>query len=111
MIPAWFSIYYQGLERVAQRFGWCLTIHGSMQRDLDLVLLPWTDDAEPETKVLEAVEKFIKGGPYYKKSTKNSIGLHATEKPHGRKAYIIYIGHSNYYLDISVFPRIIEDKK
>lgn len=105
MIAPWYMMTYAKLERIAVRHGWCLTLHGSMSRDLDLVLIPWTDDAEPEEVVLEAIQKFVYGSRYWRKNKKQSK-LHATKKPHGRKAYVITIGIEGQYLDISIMPRI-----
>lgn len=106
MIAPWYMMVYVKLERIATRHGWNLTLHGSMARDLDIVLIPWTEDAEPEEIVLNAFEKFVKGTSYYKQSKKHGGKLHATEKPHGRIAYSIYIGTGGQYLDISIMPRI-----
>ncbi len=111
MIAPWYLLIYVKMERVAARHGWCLTIHGSMVRDLDVVLIPWTDDAEPEEVVLDAIDKFIKGTDYYRESKKHRGKLHATEKPYGRKAYSVYVGISGYYLDISVMPRKIKEEQ
>lgn len=40
MLPPYFAILYTKLDRVVARFGWALTLHGSMSRDLDVVLIP-----------------------------------------------------------------------
>lgn len=117
MIPPYFAIIASQLDRVAQRFGWAVTLHGSMSRDLDVVLIPWTDDAEHEDKVVDAIRFFVEGTyitsarkrneKKMKSSTKDGIAhFSVTEKPHGRRAISLYIGHSQYYLDISIMPRI-----
>lgn len=118
MIAPWFAIYYAKMDRVVQRYGWALTLHGSLQRDLDLVLIPWLEDAEPVEVVLGAIEKFIKGSPYYreyrKQVEKNGgkiFGFRGEEKPHGRKAYSLYVGIYGQYLDISAMPRKKPKKK
>lgn len=87
-----------------------------MLRDLDLILIPWTDDAEHEDKVIDAIREFVEGKytiaakkrteKKYGSMTKDGIDHYAVEqKPHGRRAISIYIGVSGYYLDISIMPR------
>lgn len=116
MVAPYYAILYMKLDRVVQRFGWALALHGTMQRDLDLVLIPWTEDADHEDRVIDAIRLFVDG--YYlsnkrkrneKKmgsSTKDGLAhFMVTQKPHGRRAISIYIGVSAYYLDISILPR------
>lgn len=117
MIPPYYSIIYAELDRVVQRFGWALTLHGSMSRDMDVVLIPWTDDAEHEDKVVDAVRIFVEGKHItavrkrnerkMKTSSKDGMAhFSVTQKPHGRRAITLFIGVSSYYIDISIMPRL-----
>lgn len=116
MIAPFYAVIYAKLDRIVNRFGWGLSIHGTMVRDLDLVLIPWTEDAEQEDKVIDAIRLFIDGtyvtnarnknNAKMGASTKNGLAhFHVTDKPHGRRAINIYIGTTGYYLDISIMPR------
>lgn len=99
MIAPWYAIVYNQLERIAWRYGYCLALHGSMARDLDLICVPWTDDASEPKKLLNAFCKFV--------TTKTQVKVHVsgpTSKPHGRQAYVIPLGHEGHYLDISILP-------
>lgn len=100
MIAPWYVMAYTKLERIAWRHGYALALHGSMSRDLDLVAIPWTDDADDPGQLLESFRKFIVG----KTEVDLKIPL-PTAKPHGRKAYSIPIGHDGHYLDLSIMPR------
>lgn len=40
---------------VARPLGYAIAVHGSMRRDLDLVAVPWTDDAAPAENLVEAI--------------------------------------------------------
>ena len=103
MIAPWYVMAYTKLDRIAWRHGYALALHGSMSRDLDLIAIPWTDDADPPEKLLKAFINFVKG------KSKVSIKYYVsevTEKPHGRKAYSIPIGHDGHYLDVSIMPRL-----
>ena len=40
------------IRDIARKHGWAIGVHGSMVRDIDLIGIPWTDDAiEPESLV------------------------------------------------------------
>lgn len=100
MIAPFYAAIYAKLPRIAARFGYAIAIHGSLQRDMDFVLIPWTEDADEPEKVLRAIQKFI-GGP-----GKNHDPMQqTTQKPHGRTAYIFYFDNGAC-VDISVMPRI-----
>jgi len=122
MLPPYYSIIYAQLDRIVQRFGWALTLHGSMSRDMDIVLIPWTEDAEHEDKVIDAIKIFVEGKHITAMRKRNEKKINAsskdgmahfsiTEKPHGRKAITLFIGISSYYLDISIMPRIEQVKE
>jgi hypothetical protein len=86
-----------------------------MTRDLDLVLIPWTEDADDIDRLVDDIRLFVEGmyvtnlrkKADRKRGVEGFTGLAhyaVTEKPHGRRAIAIYIGASGYYLDISIMP-------
>ena len=86
-----FAILYPDLKRVANDHGYCLSLHGSMVTDFDLVLTAWCEDAKPTIDVLNAIKEVI----HYQ------AGLGMGEiKPHGRIAWVVPFASS--WLDISV---------
>jgi len=104
MIAPVYTVLYIGMKKIAEKHGYALTLHGSMNRDLDLLAVPWVEDAEdPEVLVEELREKYDMRAefdePKYDK---------AMDKPHGRKAYTIKL-NGPYYVDLSVMPKT--DKK
>lgn len=101
MIAPWYVMAYTKLERLAWRHGYALALHGSMARDLDLIAVPWTDDADSPEKLLESFRRFI-----VKNAQVNLKIGSATAKPHGRQGYVIPIGHDGHYLDLSIMPRV-----
>jgi hypothetical protein len=106
MIAPWYVMAYTKLDRIAWRYGYALALHGSMARDLDLVAVPWTDDADSPEKLIEAFVRFV--------VSKGAIEMRTplpTKKPHGRLAYSISIGHEGHYLDVSIMPRTKETKE
>lgn len=94
-IPAFYACYFSAMARVARECGYALTMHGSMERDLDAVAVPWTDEAIAADDLIKALAHecaMIEEGT-------------ATEKPHGRLAYVLRpaVG-SFFYVDLSVMP-------
>ena len=101
MIAPWYAMAYTKLDRIAWRYGYALSLHGSMSRDLDLVAIPWTDDADSPEKLVEAIRKFV--------IAKTDVNLKIAPPkvmPHGRISYIIPMGYGeNFYIDLSIMPR------
>jgi hypothetical protein len=99
-ITAWYAHVYPQLERIAWRYGYALALHGSMARDLDVIAVPWTEDAEDKEKLLRAFAKAVS------RTEHERIGVPTpTKKSPGRNAYSLYLGFSGAYLDVSVMPR------
>jgi hypothetical protein len=91
------------LRLAARGCGYALTVHGSLQRDIDLVAIPWTvGAAEPELLVqrLCGVIAGVMGRAYSAKDW--------TDKPHGRQAVIILAPGAAPEIDLSIMPRIVE---
>lgn len=40
-----------GLQKAARECGYALAVHGSMSRDLDLIAVPWVEDAKPAAEL------------------------------------------------------------
>jgi hypothetical protein len=95
-IPAFYACYFSAMARVARECGYALTMHGSMERDLDVVAVPWIDEAIATDELIKALARECQmveeGAPL--------------EKPHGRLAYVLRpsVG-SFFYVDLSVIPR------
>lgn len=117
-----FAVLYHGLAEVARSHGYALAIHGSVVTDLDLVAVPWTEDAisaETLKDVLMAhigacgygdmlrqsghSEEFVRQILSNQEEVKRHDG--AEEKPHGRIAWNLWMG-AGAKVDLSVMPRI-----
>lgn len=101
--PAYACIYH-GLATIARRHGYALSIHGTMAHDLDLVAIPWTDDAEDAATVMEAIKNHISACGMYVQNDGSEIKL-PTRKPHGRMAWRLVMEAAGS-VDLSVMPRI-----
>lgn len=105
---------YPMLQQIAKRYGYALTVHGSLHRDFDLVAIPWIEEASEPLKLIKAFKRAIRGVITHEQF--DHIGkqdCNPTKKPHGRVAYSIHVtNHGMYggYLDISVMPIIKDDE-
>lgn len=94
----------------AKSYGFAIGLHGTGQRDLDLIAVPWTDHASiPPSALAGAIMQAINfhfGGEQDKawcEELEPDVKKGAIEKPHGRLAYIIHLGPI-LNIDLSIFP-------
>ena len=98
------------LTEAAREVGYALAIHGSMARDLDVVAVPWTEDAAPaEQLILRLLAKtgthLCDGGRGTETGEIETVrGDVGAEMPHGRRAWTLFLGNG-LYIDLSVMPR------
>lgn len=117
--PSLYSYYFEALKQIAKEFGYNLVVHGSMNRDLDLIAIPWTDDPKSEFEMIKEFSDYMNGF----KSDYPVQFLYKT-LPGGRKSYVINLNRGGYrrnnsgeisepvdftkdpeyYIDISVTP-------
>lgn len=108
-LPLGYVSLLPALIRVAKAKGYALAVHGSMRRDLDLVAVPWTDEAAPAVEVAEAIIRasggFLSERPAKEVHPEGWPGTRdPAQKPHGRLAWSIHLG-GGPYIDLSVMPR------
>lgn len=104
-------IYAQLLPRVreaAKNLGYAIAIHGSMQRDLDLLAIPWIEDAAEAEALVAEVAKAVDGfviGNEDRNFDRGVVDCNPTKQPHGRKSWNICWG-GRPFIDLSVMPRV-----
>ena len=100
------------LAEAAREVGYALAVHGSMARDLDLVAIPWTDEAVSAEQLIMRI--CAAGGVSLMDTSQKGEdgefhtidGSKPTVKPHGRLAWSLHnTGGRHFYLDVSVLPR------
>ena len=110
--PMLYSVILEPLKKMALEFGYNLVIHGSMNRDMDLILIPWVDTCAEPISVINAMAELLGGEIVDKKGNFMFQGA-------GRLSFIINLNRSGvfkswedaeYYLDISVTPRVIKQE-
>jgi len=99
-----YALIYPLLCEVAKPLGYALALHGSMNRDLDIVAIPLVDDAvEPEILV-EALKERIDVFTGWD----DKPGKH---KPHGRRGWLIWFKGVDHpigggaCIDLSIMPK------
>lgn len=108
-----YTLLIPTLMKAGREVGYAIAVHGSLARDLDLVAIPWTEEAvSAERLVLHlaaAVDgRFRNGGRNKADGTWEMVhGSVPAVKPHGRLAWSMHIGHDGLYLDVSVMPRAL----
>lgn len=105
-------IYAQILPRIreaAKQLGYAIAIHGTLTRDLDLVAVPWIEEADEPTilvnMIADAVGGYIIGD---RVDERGHISNHPTHQPHGRMSWNICWG-GKVFIDLSVMPRVIKN--
>jgi len=114
--PGLYCIFYEHLKQIAFHYGFNLIVHGSMDRDLDLIAIPWDDICchSKEQIMIKEFHEYLTG-----QVVRNDKGeIPFSELPGGRHNYTISLNRGNkhgewvrfedkeYYLDISVTPII-----
>jgi len=94
--PLFYAKIYESLVHVARAHGYVLTLHGSMNRDLDLLAVPWIKKASPTAKFVKAIIEA--SGGYLPKNDFHE------RKPHGRMSWAIWLDEKRY-IDLSVMPK------
>jgi hypothetical protein len=86
------------LRERARVLGYAIAVHGSLERDIDLVAVPWTDKAYPPEQLASSLRQVLeKLYPIHGEVT-NTV-----PRPHGRQCWSWWI-RTWTYVDLSVFP-------
>jgi len=86
------------LKQKALECGWALGLHGSLQNDMDVMAMPWTEDATDAQTMIEKLSECFNGNIWQEHNKEFS------EKPRGRKVYTFRIW-KDWYLDINIIER------
>ena len=101
--PVFYAVLYNDMKRAALEKGYALALHGSMHRDMDLIAVPWVEDAKPIEELVAAINECI--GP----TVRSDRNLMAKEdKPHGRISYTLSI-MGDGFIDLSIIKPFKND--
>ena len=98
--PAFYASMYEDIRKCAMDSGWTVALHGSLASDMDILAMPWTNDAVLFTKLICNISKLFDGN-----SMSELYSISYNEKPHGRIVATIPIWE-DFYLDISTIEAV-----
>lgn len=90
-----YACMWEDIRQCAMDCGWAVSLHGSLASDMDIMAMPWVENAVPFKEMVDRISKLFKGNDI---STQYVITYN--EKPHNRVVATIPI-FADFYLDIS----------
>jgi hypothetical protein len=115
--PSFYAHCYSQLHKIAREMGYNILLHGSLDRDLDLVAVPWIDEPKSHLELLQEFNLYLNGVTCSTTlNTDEDILLRSycfSILGGGRSSYIINLNRGGkfngyideqYYLDISITP-------
>jgi hypothetical protein len=97
---AFYACIYDDLRNAALNCGWALGLHGSLSKDMDIMAMPWTEDAAPVEVMIQALSDCFTDSPYKQDHIIPYYG-----KPNNRVVYTMSIW-ADFYLDINVIQPV-----
>ena len=93
---AFYASIYDDLRNSAMNCGWALGLHGSLSSDMDIMAMPWTEDAKPVKEMIQSLSDCFTENPF-----KDMHTIPHYDKPNNRVVYTMSIW-KDFYLDINV---------
>jgi hypothetical protein len=113
--PSFYSYCFYFLKEIASNYGYNLVLHGSLDRDLDLIAIPWEDEVGSADKMVYEFAEWLGGSVLMQYGEQTW-----SQMPQGRRSYIINMNRGGafnnysdeeYYLDIAVMPTLEQKHK
>ena len=121
--PSLYAFYFEVIKEIGLKYGYNIVLHGSMNRDLDLIAIPWQKEIGCKDEMIDLIALTIGGHVLMQNRTfENPDGIRFDTIHHGRMQYIININRdfkmkfcglvseieeyadTQYYIDISIIP-------
>lgn len=115
--PSLYAFYFEQVKSIGLEYGYNIVLHGSMNRDLDLIAIPWGESIGDKTVMLNKIAEVL-GGFVMQESEEDRQKFRV--KYHGRECWVININRTikqkfdgffsvienfedpQYYIDISI---------
>lgn len=98
LMPALYSHRLAEIQGIARGSGYAIAVHGSMQRDLDLIAVPWSSDAVDGKRLVVRFCNLL--------CLECDHLLKPSKMAHGRLVWTLMMG-GNCFMDLSVMPRLV----
>lgn len=117
--PSLYGFYFEVVKEIGLKYGYNIVLHGSMNRDLDLIAIPWQEVIGDKTQMLNEIAEAMGGHILFELDEDRQ---RFRNKFHGRECWVVninrtikakytgmvteFIEHEDpqYYIDISVLP-------
>lgn len=102
--PQFYAVVFPALQDIAKQKGYNLILHGSLNRDLDLIAVQWEENAESHESVLREMEMYLNG--YTTNFTGTCCPYNGMKRAGNRTSYHIDInrnGKYNGYIDAEYY--------
>jgi len=114
--PSLYAFYFDVIKEIGLKYGYNIVLHGSMNRDLDLIAIPWQEKIGSKFGMLEEISNCLGGHILIETDEQRK---EFREKYHGRECWVININRTvtakyggmvtkfleytdpQYYIDIS----------
>ena len=83
---AFYASIYDDLRNAAMDCGWALGLHESLQNDMDIMAMPWTEDAKSVEEMIASLSECFEDNPF-----KDSHLIPYYGKPNNRVVYTLQI--------------------
>ena len=93
---AFYACVWTDLMNAAMNCGWALGLHGSLSSDMDIMAMPWTEEATTVEDMIKALSNCFTDSPFSESHLIPSYG-----KPNNRVVYTICIW-ADFYLDVNI---------
>lgn len=91
-----YASMWEDLKKAATNCGWALGLHGSLNSDMDIMAMPWTENAVSPEELISELCKCFTG---YEELRRDVIV--SQNKPNNRLVYTLPIW-ADFYLDINI---------
>lgn len=93
---AFYASIWPDLSKAANDCGWALGLHGSLSNDMDIMAMPWTEEAKPVEELMQALSDCFTGSMW-----KDDHIIPHPGKANNRVVYTMSIW-ADFHLDINI---------
>lgn len=90
-----YAAMWNDFRQAAMDCGWALGLHGSLNSDMDIMAMPWVENATSADEMIECLQDC------FGFSRLPDVQVDKTTKPNNRVVYTIPI-FADFYLDINI---------
>ncbi len=117
--PSVYAFFFEVIKEIGLKYGYNVVLHGSMNRDLDLIAIPWQAVIGDKVVMLNEIAECLGGDILIESDEDRKL---FRNKYHGRECWVVNINRTikakyggmvteiikhqdpQYYIDISVLP-------